>query len=77
MIERVPDVLAEGVLREDVPRTRDERVLRDHIVARVELAEQLDAVGVHDRVVHDDAVFGAPPAPVPSPPIAIPIAVAS
>ena len=64
MIERVADVLAVGVLHEDVPRTRDEHVVRDHVVARVELHEQLDAVGVHDRVVDDDAVLGAPPAPV-------------
>ena len=61
VIEDVADVLAVIVLDENVPCSCDDDVVRDHVVPRVELHEQLDTVGVHDRVVDDDAVLGAPP----------------
>src|SRR5207342_2584204 len=42
----------------------NDHVIRDQIVPGVELHQQLNTVGVHDRVVHDDALFGAAAAPV-------------
>ena len=64
VVDHVPDVLAVRVLDEDVLRAGDDHVVRDEVVPRVELHEQLDPVGVHDRVVDDDAVLGAAAAPV-------------
>src|SRR4029450_5842413 len=43
---------------------RDHDLFRYPFVPRVDVNEELDAVGVDDGVVDDDAVLGAPPAPV-------------
>ncbi len=64
VVDDVADVLAVGVLDERVARAGHDDVVRDQVVPGVELHEELDAVGVHDRVVHDHAVFGAAAAPV-------------